>query len=263
MSDQSKMSVLKKNFERLKDSYHRNDPENFGLVHSLAENIIAPALNISNSEGREMWECLLKKNIRIMHNVDYHVLVDRVIETADYSAVEQAFSESDIICKYACQYNPYERHYDTDKFIAELIFNNNFELAEKLIRLLMKNKKGQNDPQRNLFEILDYALSSMGKWRLNSEGLDYILKWLYKVEDDSRKAMLEVAFISVADCVENGAPRGAMPYSLYFQEGGQELFEENKQREARSKRAASASEDSFESFVKERKKQQQLQEQSS
>ncbi len=262
MADQRKMSVLKKNYERLKDSYRRDDPNNYKVVFSLAENIIAPALEINNSVGREMWEYVLKKYCRVMTDVDFSWLVGQVIDKADYSAVEQAFSESDIICKYACQYNPYERHYDTAKFIAELIFNNNFELAEKLIRLLMKNKKGQNDPQRNLFEILDYALSSMGKWRLNSEGLDFILKWLNKIQDESHKAMLEVAFVSVADCVENGAPRGAMPFSLFTQEGGQDLFLENKQREARSKRKTSAPEDSFESFVKERKKQQQLKEQS-
>lgn len=258
MADYQKLTLLKTNFDQLKDAYNRDDPDNVHLIFTLSEKIIAPSLEIDNKEGQKMWEYLLQKYNRSMLDVDYNWMVEAVIKNTDYATLEQTFTESDAICKYVCQLNPYESHFQTAQFIAQAIYNENYTLADKLIGSLLKNKKGKNNAEKNLHEVLTAVLGREGQWRLNTESLDYILKWLKKIKDEKNKAMLEVAFVSVVDCVENGAPRGGMPISMFFEEGGQERFLENKARQAKKNAKDQAPNSTFDSFIQDRKRNQQI-----
>lgn len=247
-----KAELLKERFEKLKDRYL--DRDGFTLQYTITEDIIAVMLKEDLDEGIRMWEYMLQKYVNCKHPVNYTPLTNHVIETADYGALKKAFKSSEIICEHVYKLDPYENHLDAEKFIAQLVYDEEFELAETLINLYMQNDRGENKPKINLYELLTTVVSySNAKWEMTSAGIDYISKWIAKLEDEGHRAEIEVVLLSVIDCVENGAPRGAMPFGLFMAEGGTERFMEEKERQ--SKAAAQSSKSArtdFEDFIQNR-----------
>lgn len=71
-------------------------------------------------------------------------------------------------------------------FIRDLVLNKEFELAETLINLLLENNNRNNDSQKNLYELIYWIISSQeSKWKMSSEGIDYISKWIPLVKKQS------------------------------------------------------------------------------
>lgn len=228
-----KAELLKERFEKLKDRYL--DRDGFTLQYTITEDIIAVMLKEDLDEGIRMWEYMLQKYVNCKHPVNYTPLTNHVIETADYGALKKAFKTSEIIREHVYKLDPYENHLDAEKFIAQLVYDEEFELAETLINLYMQNDRGENNPKINLYELLTTVVSySNAKWEMTSAGIDYISKWVAKLEDEGQKAEIEVALLSVIDCVENDAPRGAMPFRLFVAEGGFDRFVEEKERQSKA-----------------------------
>ena len=251
MENESRLNLLKEKFETLKDSYNKNNDDTFNYVYKMTEKIISPALELDVNEGIKMWEYMLTTYYSKMYDVDYNVIAEHVIEVTEYKVLQQALSLSDTICEYVYKKNPYETHFDLYVFIAELIYDSDFELSEKLINMLLENKNGKNDTQNNLYELCDKIMMSDAKWRMTSEGLDFLLKWIKMVTDEKKRALLEVSFVDLVECVENGAPRGAMPFHLLKTDGGMEMFLENKEREKTySKKIEATNKDNFEEYIK-------------
>ena len=151
-----KLKVLVVKFDELKDAYYECDDDRFLFSLSLAQDIIAPVLDIDAETGAKMWEYILQKYYNKIFEVDYSCLTEYVIDyTTSFDSLVHAFSTRDVICNCVAL-NPNDSHLYFSRFIAELIYNSNFKLAQKLIDLLLSNKLGNNIPEKNLFELCDW-----------------------------------------------------------------------------------------------------------
>lgn len=259
--DNLKLIVLKEKFELLKDAYNKKDDDPLSIFYRISENIIAPVLDIDVETGIQMWEYMLNKYYNRVGEIECHDLTDMVIEhTKSYECLESAFERSNTICECVAMCS-YDNHWTFYEFIGELLYHSNYKLAQKLVDLLLKNTNGNNNPEKNLYKLCDSLLFDKSKWELDSVGLDFVYELIKKIDNKVNRSKLEVKFIDVAECVENGAPRGAMPFSLFTKEGGLERFLENKARE--KKEYSVPKYDSFTKYNEQRKKRQMIQKQKS
>ena len=261
MARSVRLSALLERFEILKDTVDLKENSNVetdSIISTLTEKIIAPVLSIDNDTGCKLWEYVLKKYYDHVHPVDFTHLAELVIDNAEYSALVEAFSKNDCICKYVFKLDPYENHLSCEWFIRDLILRNEFELAEKLTQLFFENDKGKNDPQNNLHELLYQILNSgESRWQMSSDGIDFVAKWIPKVDSETKRAQLEACLIDLIECVENDAPKGAMPFSLFAQEGGLELLIKEKQKQ-NDVPTTSKPYNSFEEYMEQRRQSKDI-----
>lgn len=249
MANSKKLAVLKEKFEILKDKYiSEND---FHTQYTLVEKIVIPVLQADLSEGMRMWEYLLTKYVNCEHPVDYTTLTNHLVDICDEDVLRKVFAENETIRTHVFKLDPYENHLHCALFIRNLILDCEFDLADMLIQLYLQNDRRENNVQKNLFELLYQTVASQeSKWRMTSAGIDYVNKWLVLVDDESKRSELEVCLIDLVDCVENNAPKGAMPFSIFASEGGLDLFMEEKRKQQKSD---SQSGSAFDAFMNERK----------
>ena len=248
MANSKKLAVLKEKFEILKDKYiSEND---FHTQYTLVEKIVIPVLQADLAEGMRMWEYLLTKYVNCEHPVDYTTLTDHLVDNCDEDVLRKVFAENETIRTHVFKLDPYENHLHCALFIRNLILDCEFDLADMLIQLYLQNDHRENNVQKNLFELLYQTVASQeSKWRMTSAGIDYVNKWLVLVDDESKRSELEVCLIDLVDCVENNAPKGAIPFSIFASEGGLDLFMEEKRKQQKSD---SQSGSAFDAFMNER-----------
>ena len=250
MANSKKIAVLKEKFEILKDKYI-GGKEDFLTQRKIATKIIVPMLHEDYDEGVRMWEYMLKTYLNCEHPVNYDALTDLIVREADEDVLRRVFSTNEVIRNHVFKLNPYGNHLDCALFIRNLILDCEFELADCLIKLLLENNHGDNDIQQNLFKVIDYTVGSQeSKWKMTSAGIDYINKWIVLIDDEAKRAELEVCLIDLIECVENDAPKGAMPFSLFNSKGGMELFLEEKRKQQKD---VSSVESPFNDYMNARK----------
>ena len=251
MANKAKIAVLREKFELLKDAFKEEGHDT--TLETLAKKIVAPMIELSFDEGCQMWEYLLKRYYGCKHPVDYHTITDGILRELEFEIAERVFSENDIICDFVFRLDPYESHLGCDFFMAYLIRENQFQLAEKLMNLYFQNSNGENNAQNNLFELIQGVInSSESRWQMKSEGIDFISKWIPLVQSDTKRAELEVALLDLIDVVENEAPKGAMPFSLFASEGGFERLMEEKKKQAERTATKKNASTSFDQYMEQR-----------
>ena len=254
----AKIDVLRKNFELLKDSFNKTDKDGYQVMSSF-KNIVIPMIESSFDEGCEMWVYLLKRysDEELAFPIDYHHLTDDMVESLEFDDAVKVFSRKDDIAEYVFKFDKYDGHLHCEWFIRDLINNEYYDLARKLINLLIENTYGDNDPQQNLFDTLYQAIvSSETRWKINSNGIDFLTEWFNKVESKTRRAQLEVGLLSLIDCVEGDSPKGAMPFSMINDPGALERLAADKSK-TKPNNMATSQPSEFDIVMKERREQQE------
>lgn len=238
MKDKARLKVLKEKFERLKDKcvyyndYDEKDSLDFNRLPSLTQNIIVPALSIDVDEGALMWQYLLDYYYKLLPGDDMLERITReVIDKADYDALVQVFRKYDSICDYAFRVSSSTYAYEEHCFIVEAVYHNEFFLADKLIALSLLNNNGEHDAQQKFFELLMGMIDTSG-WRMKSVHIDYVSKWIPSLQDPLWRDEVELKLLQAIQVVENGAPKGAMPFKLFASEGGFEMLMAEKTRQS-------------------------------
>lgn len=180
--------------------------------------------------------------------VYYSYLTDDIVESSETDVLAQVFRNNETIKKYVFLLDPYEHHLHCEWFIRDLILMEEYDLADELLCLYSQNSNGGNDPEENLYSALYQAINSCeSKWKINSAGIDFLNRWIPKVQSKTKRAELEVALLSLIDCVEGDAPKGDIPFSLLMSEGGLQMFMEDSLK-------AGNAQDSFSEFMETRAK---------
>lgn len=250
MTNPKKIAVLKEKFEILKDKYIGENAFNTQLT--IVEKIIVPMLKSDYNEGVRMWEYMLKRYINCEQPVDYTNLTDYIVGITDEQILRRAFSDNETVRDHVFRLDPYENHFNCALFLRNLILDSEFELADCLIKLYLQNNHRNNNVQKNLYEFLYHTVAGQeSKWRMTSAGIDYINNWIVLVEDEAKRSELEVSLIDLIECVENNAPKGAMPFSLFATENGLEMLMDEKRKQAKPNENSAHS--TFDEYMSERK----------
>ena len=247
MSEIKKATILKEKFNVLKDQYS-GDIDDIDVLATLSQKIIVPMLELDFDVGCSMWEYVLSHYYGKCYDVCYHHLTDDIVERSETDILAQVFRNNEIIKKYVFLLDPYEHHLHCEWFIRDLILMEEYDLADELLCLYSQNSNGENDPEENLYSALYQAINSCeSKWKINSAGIDFLNRWIPKVQSKTKRAELEVALLSLIDCVEGDAPKGDIPFSLLMSEGGLQMFMEDSLK-------AGNAQDSFSEFMETRAK---------
>ena len=247
MSEIKKATILKEKFNVLKDQYS-GDIDDIDVLATLSQKIIVPMLELDFDVGCSMWEYVLSHYYGKCCDVDYSYLTDDIVESSETDILAQVFRSNEIIKKYVFLLDPYEDHLHCEWFIRDLILMEEYDLADELLCLYSQNSNGENDPEENLYSALYQAINSCeSKWKINSAGIDFLNRWIPKVQSKTKRAELEVALLSLIDCVEGDAPKGDIPFSLLMSEGGLQMFMEDSLK-------AGNAQDSFSEFMETRAK---------
>lgn len=247
MSEIKKATILKEKFNLLKDQYS-GDIDDIDVLTTLSQKIIVPMLELDFDVGCSMWEYVLSHYYGKCCDVDYSYLTDDIVESSETDILAQVFRSNEIIKKYVFLLDPYEDHLHCEWFIRDLILMEEYDLADELLCLYSQNSNGENDPEENLYSALYQAINSCeSKWKINSAGIDFLNRWIPKVQSKTKRAELEVALLSLIDCVEGDAPKGDIPFSLLMSEGGLQMFMEDSLK-------AGNAQDSFSEFMETRAK---------
>ena len=247
MSEIKKATILKEKFNVLKDQYS-GDIDDIDVLATLSQKIIVPMLELDFDVGCSMWEYVLSHYYGKCCGVYYSYLTDDIVESSETDILAQVFRNNEIIKKYVFLLDPYEHHLHCEWFIRDLILMEEYDLADELLCLYSQNSNGENDPEENLYSALYQAINSCeSKWKINSAGIDFLNRWIPKVQSKTKRAELEVALLSLIDCVEGDAPKGDIPFSLLMSEGGLQMFMEDSLK-------AGNAQDSFSEFVETRAK---------
>lgn len=247
MSEIKKATILKEKFNVLKDQYS-GDIDDIDVLATLSQKIIVPMLELDFDVGCSMWEYVLSHYYGKCCDVDYSYLTDDIVESSETDILAQVFRSNEIIKKYVFLLDPYEDHLHCEWFIRDLILMEEYDLADELLCLYSQNNNGDNDPEKNLYSALYQAINSCeSKWKINSAGIDFLNRWIPKVQSKTKRAELEVALLSLIDCVEGDAPKGDIPFSLLMSEGGLQMFMEDSLK-------AGNAQDSFSEFMETRAK---------
>ncbi len=247
MSEIKKATILKEKFNVLKDQYS-GDIDDIDVLTTLSQKIIVPMLELDFDVGCSMWEYVLSHYYGKCYDVCYHHLTDDIVESSETDILAQVFRNNEIIKKYVFLLDPYEHHLHCEWFIRDLILMEEYDLADELLCLYSQNSNGENDPEENLYSALYQAINSCeSKWKINSAGIDFLNRWIPKVQSKTKRAELEVALLSLIDCVEGDAPKGDIPFSLLMSEGGLQMFMEDSLK-------AGNAQDSFSEFMETRAK---------
>ena len=247
MSEIKKATILKEKFDVLKDQYS-GDIDDIDVLTTLSQKIIVPMLELDFDVGCSMWEYVLSHYYGKCCDVYYSYLTDDIVESSETDILAQVFRNNEIIKKYVFLLDPYEDHLHCEWFIRDLILMEEYDLADELLCLYSQNNNGENDPEENLYSALYQAINSCeSKWKINSAGIDFLNRWIPKVQSKTKRAELEVALLSLIDCVEGDAPKGDIPFSLLMSEGGLQMFMEDSLK-------AGNAQDSFSEFMETRAK---------
>lgn len=247
MSEIKKATILKEKFNVLKDQYS-GDIDDIDVLATLSQKIIVPMLELDFDVGCSMWEYVLSHYYGKCCDVYYSYLTDDIVESSETDILAQVFRSNEIIKKYVFLLDPYEHHLHCEWFIRDLILMEEYDLADELLCLYSQNSNGENDPEENLYSALYQAINSCeSKWKINSAGIDFLNRWIPKVQSKTKRAELEVALLSLIDCVEGDAPKGDIPFSLLMSEGGLQMFMEDSLK-------AGNAQDSFSEFMETRAK---------
>lgn len=247
MSEIKKATILKEKFNVLKDQYS-GDIDDIDVLATLSQKIIVPMLELDFDVGCSMWEYVLSHYYGKCCDVYYSYLTDDIVESSETDILAQVFRNNEIIKKYVFLLDPYEHHLHCEWFIRDLILMEEYDLADELLCLYSQNSNGENDPEENLYSALYQAINSCeSKWKINSAGIDFLNRWISKVQSKTKRAELEVALLSLIDCVEGDAPKGDIPFSLLMSEGGLQMFMEDSLK-------AGNAQDSFSEFMETRAK---------
>lgn len=247
MSEIKKATILKEKFNVLKDQYS-GDIDDIDVLATLSQKIIVPMLELDFDVGCSMWEYVLSHYYGKCCGVYYSYLTDDIVESSETDVLAQVFRNNEIIKKYVFLLDPYEHHLHCEWFIRDLILMEEYDLADELLCLYSQNSNGENDPEENLYSALYQAINSCeSKWKINSAGIDFLNRWIPKVQSKTKRAELEVALLSLIDCVEGDAPKGDIPFSLLMSEGGLQMFMEDSLK-------AGNAQDSFSEFMETRAK---------
>lgn len=247
MSEIKKATILKEKFDVLKDQYS-GDIDDIDVLTTLSQKIIVPMLELDFDVGCSMWEYVLSHYYGKCYDVCYHHLTDDIVESSETDILAQVFRSNETIKKYVFLLDPYEDHLHCEWFIRDLILMEEYDLADELLCLYSQNSNGENDPEENLYSALYQAINSCeSKWKINSAGIDFLNRWIPKVQSKTKRAELEVALLSLIDCVEGDAPKGDIPFSLLMSEGGLQMFMEDSLK-------AGNAQDSFSEFMETRAK---------
>lgn len=247
MSEIKKATILKEKFNVLKDQYS-GDIDDIDVLATLSQKIIVPMLELDFDVGCSMWEYVLSHYYGKCCGVYYSYLTDDIVESSETDILAQVFRNNEIIKKYVFLLDPYEHHLHCEWFIRDLILMEEYDLADELLCLYSQNNNGENDPEENLYSALYQAINSCeSKWKINSAGIDFLNRWIPKVQSKTKRAELEVALLSLIDCVEGDAPKGDIPFSLLMSEGGLQMFMEDSLK-------AGNAQDSFSEFMETRAK---------
>ena len=247
MSEIKKATILKEKFNVLKDQYS-GDIDDIDVLATLSQKIIVPMLELDFDVGCSMWEYVLSHYYGKCCGVYYSYLTDDIVESSETDILAQVFRSNEIIKKYVFLLDPYEDHLHCEWFIRDLILMEEYDLADELLCLYSQNNNGENDPEENLYSALYQAINSCeSKWKINSAGIDFLNRWIPKVQSKTKRAELEVALLSLIDCVEGDAPKGDIPFSLLMSEGGLQMFMEDSLK-------AGNAQDSFSEFMETRAK---------
>ena len=247
MSEIKKATILKEKFNVLKDQYS-GDIDDIDVLATLSQKIIVPMLELDFDVGCSMWEYVLSHYYGKCCDVYYSYLTDDIVESSETDILAQVFRSNATIKKYVFLLDPYEDHLHCEWFIRDLILMEEYDLADELLCLYSQNNNGENDPEENLYSALYQAINSCeSKWKINSAGIDFLNRWIPKVQSKTKRAELEVALLSLIDCVEGDAPKGDIPFSLLMSEGGLQMFMEDSLK-------AGNAQDSFSEFMETRAK---------
>lgn len=247
MSEIKKATILKEKFNVLKDQYS-GDIDDIDVLATLSQKIIVPMLELDFDVGCSMWEYVLSHYYGKCCDVYYSYLTDDIVESSETDILAQVFRNNETIKKYVFLLDPYEHHLHCEWFIRDLILMEEYDLADELLCLYSQNSNGENDPEENLYSALYQAINSCeSKWKINSAGIDFLNRWIPKVQSKTKRAELEVALLSLIDCVEGDAPKGDIPFSLLMSEGGLQMFMEDSLK-------AGNAQDSFSEFMETRAK---------
>ena len=247
MSEIKKATILKEKFNVLKDQYS-GDIDDIDVLTTLSQKIIVPMLELDFDVGCSMWEYVLSHYYGKCCGVYYSYLTDDIVESSETDILAQVFRSNETIKKYVFLLDPYEHHLHCEWFIRDLILMEEYDLADELLCLYSQNSNGENDPEENLYSALYQAINSCeSKWKINSAGIDFLNRWIPKVQSKTKRAELEVALLSLIDCVEGDAPKGDIPFSLLMSEGGLQMFMEDSLK-------AGNAQDSFSEFMETRAK---------
>ena len=247
MPEIKKATILKEKFNVLKDQYS-GDIDDIDVLTTLSQKIIVPMLELDFDVGCSMWEYVLSHYYGKCYDVCYNHLTDDIVESSETDILAQVFRSNETIKKYVFLLDPYEDHLHCEWFICDLILMEEYDLADELLCLYSQNNNGENDPEENLYSVLYHAINSCeSKWKINSAGIDFLNRWIPKVQSKTKRAELEVALLSLIDCVEGDAPKGDIPFSLLMSEGGLQMFMEDSLK-------AGNAQDSFSEFMETRAK---------
>ncbi len=247
MSEIKKATILTEKFNVLKDQYS-GDIDDIDVLTTLSQKIIVPMLELDFDVGCSMWEYVLSHYYGKCYDVCYNHLTDDIVESSETDILAQVFRSNETIKKYVFLLDPYEDHLHCEWFICDLILMEEYDLADELLCLYSQNNNGENDPEENLYSVLYHAINSCeSKWKINSAGIDFLNRWIPKVQSKTKRAELEVALLSLIDCVEGDAPKGDIPFSLLMSEGGLQMFMEDSLK-------AGNAQDSFSEFMETRAK---------
>lgn len=69
-------------------------------------------------------------------------------------------------------------------------------------------------------------------WYMKSQHIDYVAKWIPSLKDKLQRDEIELLLLDAIDVIENGAPKGPMPFKLLASKGGIEMLLSEKMRQA-------------------------------
>lgn len=210
-----------------------NDNNAYETLSSIGSTVIVPMLKVDFEDGLEIWEESLTHFFKMCSEpLDYHWITDEVVRECDFDVLLEAFSRSEIVRKYVLFLDPYDSHLYCANFIINLLYEEKYKLADELLELFFANNHGENDPQENLYSLLCSAIKDEASaWRMKSGGIDFINRWLPKIESDARRTDLQASLLLLIDKVEGDAPKGDIPFDLFFTDEGLELFMQESEKE--------------------------------
>lgn len=231
MKSSERIEKLLNRYEQIKYAYVKENPKTHSVIETLAKKIIVPMLKLDVDVGVSMWVEVLEYYHNKTFPVDYSDLTGGVVEDTAIHTLIRVFSENKTIVDYVFKQDPYSNHIKIDLFICDLLFEKEYDLANELMLAYMQNCNGENDPQENLYSVLQQLIcSSKSRWKITMEGISFAKKWMLRVQDSVRKAELDVALLDLEDCYEGNSPKGPMPFSLFASEEGVDMLADEKQR---------------------------------
>lgn len=265
MKNTAYLNVLKEKFEKLKNTciyyndYRECDAIDDSRLLSLTQKVIVPALSIDVDEAASMWLYLLDYYYdKCPNDIMLKRISGSVVEKADYDALVDIFSKYEKICDYTFRLSDSASLLYESWFIRDAVFNNEFSLADKLISLVMQNNNGEKNAQCKFSELLSDMIDCTG-WYMKSIHIDYVAKWIPLVEDPLKRDEIELKLLDAINVVENGAPKGAMPFKLFVSEGGAKMLMEEKKRQVTMTNEHHKTEtDSFDKFMQQRKSRNEV-----